>query len=99
MHEDLHMGYKKLVQLHPTTNSDFNRVIRKAWAIEYIKYLKRGFTVWNIDETWISSEDFRRYAWGEAGKRLSVPGKKALIRISMVLAFNNHGNAYYAISD
>ena len=55
--------------------------------------------MWNVDETWLNTEDHTHYAWGEAGKRLSVPCKKSLLRISMVLAFNNHGNVYYAISD
>ena len=43
--------------------------------------------------------DFRRYAWGEIGERMSVPTKKAMMRISMVLAFDNHGNVYYSLSD
>ena len=43
--------------------------------------------------------DFRRYAWGEIDERMSVPTKKALLRISMVLAFDNHGHAYFSLSD
>ena len=43
--------------------------------------------------------DFRRYAWGEIDQRMSVPTKKALMRISLVLAFDNHGNVYFSLSD
>ena len=93
------MSYRKLEQLHPGTNSDLNRVLRQQWAIKYLRSLKAGHTIVNIDETWLNMTDFRKYAWGEIGKHLTVPTKIAMRRISMTLAFDNHGNAYFSLSD
>ena len=99
LREELHMSYRKLEQLHPGTNSDLNKVIRKQWAIEYMRLLKARRTIINIDETWLNMTEFRRHAWGERGKRLSVPTLKAMRRISMTLAFDNEGKVHYALSD
>jgi len=99
MREELHMSYRRLKLNTPGTNSDINKIIRQQWAIKYLRSLKADQTIINIDETWLNMTDFRRYAWGEIDERMSVPTKKALLRISMVLAFDNHGNAYFSLSD
>ena len=99
LREDLAMSYKTLVQRHPNTNSDLNRVVRQQWAIEYRSQLKAGKTIINVDETWLNQTDFRRHAWGKRGQRLAVLAKKTSIRISMILAFDSQGAVYFSVSD
>ena len=69
------------------------------WAIEYLRQLKAGRTIINVDETWLNQTDFRRHAWGKRGQRLAVLAKKTSIRISMILAFDSQGAVYFSVSD
>ena len=52
----------------------------------------------NIDESWLNESEFTRYGWGTTGRRLRVPNKRQHLRVSMLLAFDNRGGVYYALS-
>ena len=52
----------------------------------------------NIDQTWLGMEDFRRMKWQLPGITNSVPMKDWSPRISMILAFDNYGESYVALT-
>jgi len=52
----------------------------------------------NIDETWLGMEDFRRMKWQAPDSTNSVPKKLWHPRISLILALDNRGESYIALS-
>ena len=52
----------------------------------------------NIDETWLGMEDFRKRKWRIPGDTNSLAKKLWQPRISMLLAFDNFGESYVALS-
>ena len=52
----------------------------------------------NIDESWLGMEDFRRMKWQVPGLTNSVPKKLWSPRISLLLALDNFGESYVALS-
>ena len=52
----------------------------------------------NIDETWLGMEDFRHMKWQLPKSKNSYVKKLWSPRISMLLAFDNFGESYVALS-
>ena len=60
MKQDLGMKFKKVVHVSIHANSDKNLVLRQQFALKYIELLVSGFTIIDVDETWLGMSDFRR---------------------------------------
>ena len=56
-------------------------------------------TIWNVDESWLNEVDFRRYGWGVRGQRYSIDNKKTMARVTVIIAFSNHGEVFFSASD
>ena len=52
----------------------------------------------NIDETWLGMEDYRRMKWTSRRDKNSVPKKLWAENISLILALDNYGESYVALT-
>ena len=92
--EDHDMSYRKILILSPNQNSDQNLILRQQWAIVYLGILKNKKRIINIDESWVSLTDFRRFIWAPKHTPHSLPKKTVQPRISMIMALDNFGEVY-----
>ena len=65
LREDFNMGYSKMHEIAPHTNSEKNLVLRQQFSIEMLSILKKKTHVICIDETWINLTDFRKNTGGK----------------------------------
>ena len=52
----------------------------------------------NIDESWLGMEDFRRMKWRVPESTNSIAKNLWQPRISLLLAIDNEGESYFAVS-
>jgi len=98
MRTDLGMRFKKIRQVSLHENSVRNLVLRQRWAVKFLELVPRRHRVINIDETWIGMEDFRRMKWQQQPLPNSVAKKLWQPRVSLIVAFDNFGEVYLAVS-
>jgi hypothetical protein len=98
MREELQMRYRKVKAVALHENSTRNLVLRQRWAMKLLELAPLRTRLVNIDETWLGMEDFRRMKWQLPGSSNVVPKKAWSPRISMLLAFDNFGESYVALS-
>jgi hypothetical protein len=98
MREELQMRYRKVKAVALHENSVRNLVLRQRWAMKLLELAPLRTRLVNIDETWLGMEDFRRMKWQLPGTANVVPKKAWSPRISMLLAFDNFGESYVALS-
>jgi hypothetical protein len=67
-------------------------------AQEYIKILKNGKEVINIDESIIRSTDQRNRGWARPGKRILSSRALRLPQISMIAAITSQGHTFFSIN-
>ena len=63
-----------------------------------LNVLKDGYTVINIDQTWLSQADFRYFKWCAKGESNSLPVKGMSPRISMIAAISTTGKLYVSLT-
>jgi hypothetical protein len=73
-------------------------VLRCLYAKKLMNTLDQGVRVINIDETWLSSTDFRNRKWCVKGANNSIPAKSLSPRISMIVALSSLGEVYCALT-
>ena len=95
--KELNMGYGKIHEIAPHTNSEKNLVMRQRFSIELLSILKKKTHVICIDETWINQTDFRRRKWQVRGRPSSVPKMQVAPRISLILALDTLGSVYMSL--
>jgi hypothetical protein len=71
---------------------------RQIASAEYIRALKDGLEVINIDESTIRSTDPRRRGWCRSGKRILVSNALRLPQISMIAAVSSNGKVFFSIN-
>jgi len=98
MREDLGMRWRKVRQISLWENSLKNLVLRQQFAIKLIELSLQKQRIINIDETWLGMEDFRKMKWQAPGTPNSVAKKLWQPRISLLVALDNFGESYVAIS-
>jgi hypothetical protein len=98
MKQDLGFRYKKVKELSVLENSVRNLVLRQQFALRLLNTSVLKTRVICIDESFLNQEDFRRMKWQAPGTRNSIPKKSWTPRISVLLAFDNFGESYVAMS-
>jgi hypothetical protein len=71
---------------------------RQIAAFEYIKTLRAGIEIFNIDESIIRSTDQRKRGWALAKNRILVSKAIRLPQISMIAAISSEGRVFYTIN-
>jgi hypothetical protein len=66
--------------------------------MKLLNLAKNHTRIVNIDETWLGMEDFRHMKWQLPGTSNSYAKKAWSPRISLIVAFDNYGNSYVAVS-
>jgi len=92
------MKYRKVVEISLHENSFRNLVLRQQWALKFVELAMKKTRIINIDETWLGMEDFRRRKWQQPHTTNSLAKKNWQPRISMLLALDNYGESYIALS-
>ena len=98
MTEDLGLTYRKIKEVAVHENSVRNLVLRQQFALRYLDLAMTKTRIINIDETWLGMEDFRRMKWQAPGTNNSVSKKQWQPRISLILALDNYGESYVALT-
>ena len=98
MTSDMQMSFRKVVDISPFENSVKNLVLRQLAAMKIIDFAVTKTRVINIDETWLGMEDFRAMKWQAPRSKNSCVRKLWSPRISLLLAMDNFGESYVALS-
>lgn len=94
----LGMSFKKIKDVSLQENSARSLILRQQFAIRYIEAAMKKKRIINIDQTWLGMEDFRRYKWKHPDYSNSIPKKNISPRISLILALDNFGRSYIALT-
>jgi hypothetical protein len=92
------LKYKRIKRIAFLGNADRCLVMRNVYARKMIDLVHSGKTIWNYDESFIKDTFFIRKKWCQSGNSNSVPNQSVRPRISVLLAMNNHGEAYISLS-
>jgi hypothetical protein len=95
---ELGMSYRKVGVVGKHYDDHKNLLKRQLAAAEYIKLLKSGREVINVDESIIRSTDQRARGWVRQGKRVFVSNALRLPQISMIGAISSKGKTFFAIN-
>jgi len=63
-----------------------------------LELLEQGFTIMNIDESWINELDFVRRKWHDRNKSNSLPRKYVSPRLSVLAAIDTEGRVFMAMT-
>lgn len=96
--QQLGLRFKKVHRIAFKGNAEKNLVLRQQFGIRFLELLQSGKRVINVDETWIVDTQFIRSKWQEKGSNHSQAAKKVTPRIAMILAFDNYGEVYFALT-
>ena len=68
-----------------------------AGALEFLKLVQTKRRIFNIDESWVDSGDYRRRCWQRKGLSNSLPVKKVSPRITLIVALDSEGKIYASL--
>ena len=60
--------------------------------------LEQGFTIVNIDESWLNELDFRRRKWHACAETNSLPTQSTRPRLSVIAAIDTRGRIFMALT-
>lgn len=60
--------------------------------------LREGYTIVNIDESWLNELDFQRRKWHDRTESNSMPMKTVIPRLNIIAAIDTKGRSYMAIT-
>ena len=98
MVEDVGLRWRKVKEISLNENSVRNLVLRQRFAMALLEAAQSKTRLINIDETWLGMEDFRKMKWRVPGSSNSISKKLWNPRISLILALDNFGESYIALS-
>lgn len=98
MKDDLGMRFTKVKDISWLENSTRNLILRQQFAKVFLQKAEKAKRIINIDETWLGMQDFRRTKWTGPHRSESWPKKAFAPRISLLLALDNSGRSYVALS-
>jgi Zn-finger domain-containing protein len=98
MKRQLGMTFKKIKDISNNENSVRSLILRQQFAIKFIELAMRKKRIINIDQTWLGMEDFRKFKWKHPDYSNSIPKKSMTPRISLILALDNFGRSYIALT-
>ena len=73
MKVDMGLQYRKIQTVALHTNSDKNRILRQQFAMQLVTLLRQGKRIINVDESWLSTSDFRSMKWRAHRSNNSLP--------------------------
>jgi transposase len=92
------MSYRKVGVVGKHYDDQKNLLKRQIAASEYIRLLKSGREIINVDESIIRSTDQRTRGWVRKGKRVFTSNALRLPQISMIGAISSKGKTFFAIN-
>ena len=63
-----------------------------------LELLEQGFTIINIDESWINDLSWNQRQWSRRSSNNSVSSKVVSPRLSLIVAIDNYGSIYYSMT-
>jgi hypothetical protein len=96
--EYLGLKFKRVKKIAYQGNSERNLVLRQRFGMKFIELFESGKRIINIDETWLNDTQFIRSKWQLRGSSFSQTAKKVRPRISAIMAFDSHGDVYFALT-
>ena len=98
MRRDYEMKFRKIKPISYLGNMERNLVLRCLYAQKFLQVLNEGLNIVNIDQTWISQEDFHQFQWTQKRESSSLPVKSIHPRVSMITALTSNGQIYVALT-
>jgi hypothetical protein len=94
----LGLKFKKIKKIPFRGNSEKNLVLRQQFAMKMLELLESGKRVLNIDESWMTSTNFKRSKWREHGTTNSMPEKHMSARVAIIAAVDTEGDVYVSLN-
>ena len=66
--------------------------------MKLLELLQDGKRILNIDESWLTSTNFKRCKWRQHGSTNSMPAKTVSHRIAVIAAMDTEGDVYVALN-
>ena len=92
------MSYRKVGVVGKQYDDHKNLLKRQIAVSEYIRLLKSGREIINVDESIIRSTDQRTRGWVRQGKRVFTSNALRLPQILMIAAISSKGKTVFAIN-
>ena len=97
MKVDMGLQYRRIQTVALHTNSDKNRILRQQFAMQLVTLLRQGKRIINVDESWLSTSDFRSMKWRAHRSNNSLPKAQMAPRISMIVGIETSGAVYLSL--
>ena len=92
------MRYRKIKRVAYLANSARSLVIRHEFAKCMLKLLDEGYTIINVDETFLNVADLRYMKWRKKGETNSMRERSIDPLLKVFAGVSNHGRVYMAVS-
>ena len=66
--------------------------------MKLLELLHQGKRIINVDESWLNETSFLRRKWRLHGSTNSAAGKQVQPRISVIVAFDSHGEVHLTLT-
>ena len=92
------MRFKKIKKIPFRGNSEKNLILRQQFAMKLLELLESGKRLLNVDESWLTSTNFKRSKWREQGTTNSMPEKFMNPQIAIIAAIDTEGDVYASLN-
>ena len=92
------MTYRMIRRIPIQANSDQSLIKRQQYALKMIELLKKGKTILNVDESWISVSSFTRKQWCPTDGTGTVSNKSLSMKVAVIAAIDTEGRVYFALT-
>ena len=92
------MTYRSIRRILIQANSDQSLIKRQQYALKLIELLKKGKTILNVDESWLSDSSFNRKQWCPTDGTGTVPNKVLSMKVAVIAAIDTEGRVYFALT-
>ena len=82
------MRFHKVKRVPFQGNSQRSLVVRQQCASKMLDLLGKGYTIVNIDESWLNELDFQRRKWHDRTESNSMPKQSVSPRLSIIAAID-----------
>jgi hypothetical protein len=98
LRQKLGLRFKRIKKIPFRGYSEKNLVLRQQFAMKLLELLESGKRLLNIDESWMTSTNFKRSKWREHGTTNSMPEKFMTHRVAIIAAIDTEGDVYASLN-
>lgn len=92
------LRYTKVRKIPYQANLDRSLVLRHLYAQKLFELLPTEARIFNVDESWVNDLSWNQRQWNKSSERNCVSIKSVSPRLSLIVAIDNYGNIYAALT-